>query len=72
METDHFCSWYLGIRESDSTMVEHNLCYSDQKDVEIFTSSGDKVEVFVTGVSDLDSLPPFLIEYKRKLLKYQL
>ena len=61
---DTFCSWYFGIRETGVTTIEHNLCYSDMREMEIYRSSGPEVEVFITGVSDMDSLPPFFVQYK--------
>ncbi len=63
---DTFCSWYFGIRETGVAPTEHNLCYSDMREMEIYRSSGAEVEVFITGVSDMDSLPPFFIQYKGK------
>ncbi len=62
-----FCSWYLSIREGGITVLEHNLCISDLREIEIFRSASEHVEMFVMGTSSLDSLPPFLVEYKGEL-----
>ncbi len=50
------------------TVLEHNLCISDSRESEIFRSTGDSVELFVMGSSPLDTLPPFLLQYKGRFL----
>ncbi len=61
------CSWYLSIREGGSTVMELNLCISDERQLEIYSSHGTQVEIFIKHSTGLDTLPSFLLQYKRKL-----
>ncbi len=48
-------------------MADHDLCTSDVRRKEIYKSASNKVELYIRGSSDFDTLPPLLLEYKGKI-----
>ena len=65
-DSEYFCSWYLNIEEEGLTAIEHNLCISDLRQLQIYSSSGSKIVMSVRTSSDINMLPPFLIQFKGK------
>ncbi len=60
-------SWQLHINENGKTVAAHDLCLSNERHTEIYTSSGNMVQLQIVGSSHAETLPPFVIQYKGTL-----